>query len=76
MGGEAKSVDFEKRAGEILSEGYLALGSGKAPDRVFAKVSCFSLMGCMDKKSPNFKPYFVKADNTSCKYWPAEVLTK
>jgi hypothetical protein len=67
LGGEAKSPDFEKRAGEILSDGYIALQAESAPTE-FRKVELLNLVGCMDRKASNFKPYFVKADNASCKY--------
>jgi hypothetical protein len=67
LGGEAKSPEFAKRAGELLSEGYIALQAESHPTE-FRKVELLNLVGCMDKKASNFKPYFVKADNTSCKY--------
>jgi len=67
LGGEAKSPEFEKRAGEILSEGYIALQAESHPTE-FRKVELLNLVGCMDKKAANFKPYYVKADNTLCKY--------
>ena len=60
-------MDFEKRAGEILSEGHLALQAESAPTE-FRNVELLSLIGCMDKKASNFNPYFVQVDNTSCKY--------
>jgi len=67
LGGEAMSPEFEKRAGEILSEGYIALQAESHPTE-FRKVELLNLVGCMDKKASNFKPCYVKADNTSCKY--------
>jgi hypothetical protein len=67
LGGEAMSPAFEKRAGEILSEGYIAVQAESAPTE-FRKVEILNLVGCMDKKASNFKPYFVKTDNASCKY--------
>jgi hypothetical protein len=67
LGGEAKSADFEKRAGEILRDGYIALQAESAPTE-FRKVELLNLVGCMDKKASNFKRYFIKADNASCKY--------
>ena len=67
LGGEAMSPEFEKRAGEILSEGYIAPQAESHPTE-FRKVELLNLAGYMDKKASNFKPYFVKADNASCKY--------
>lgn len=67
LGGEAKSPEFAKRSGEILREGYLALQAESHPTE-FRKVEVLNLVGCMDKKATNFKPYYVKADNTKCAY--------
>ena len=67
LGGEAKSPEFAKRAGELLSEGYIALQAESHPTE-FRKVELLNLVGCMDQKASNFKPYFVKADNTLCKF--------
>lgn len=67
LGGELKNPAFAGRDGELLSEGYIALQAESHPTE-FRKVELLNLVGCMDKKASNFKPYFVKADNTSCKY--------
>jgi hypothetical protein len=67
LGGEAMSPEFAKRDGELLSEGYIALQAESAPTE-FRKVELLNLAGCMDRKALNFRPYFVKADNASCKY--------
>jgi hypothetical protein len=67
LGGEPMSPQFEKRAGEVLSEGYIALQAESAPAE-FRKIELLNLVGCMDNKASNFQPYFVKADNVSCKY--------
>ena len=67
LGGEAKSPEFAKRDGELLNEGYIALQAESHPTE-FRKVEVLNLVGCMDKKASNFKPYFVKADNASCEY--------
>jgi Domain of Unknown Function (DUF1080) len=68
LGGEAKSPEFAKRSGELLSEGYIALQAESHPTE-FRKVEVLNLVGCMDKKATNFKPYYVKADNTKCTYY-------
>lgn len=67
LGGELESPEFAKRDGELLSEGYIALQAESHPTE-FRKVELLNLVGCMDKKASNFKAYFVKADNSTCKY--------
>ena len=67
LGGEIKSPQFKGRDGELLSEGYIALQAESHPTE-FRKVELLNLVGCMDKKASNFKPYYVKADNGACKY--------
>ena len=34
----------------------------------FRKIEVLNLAGCVDHKAANFKPYYVKADNTKCVY--------
>ncbi len=67
LGGELKNPMFAGRDGELLSEGYIALQAESHPTE-FRKVELLNLVGCMDKKASNFKAYFVKADNSLCKY--------
>jgi len=67
LGGEAKSPEFGTRAGELLTEGYIAL-QAESHSTEFRKVEVLNLVGCMDKKATNFKPYYVKPDNTKCTY--------
>ncbi len=56
-----------KKDGMMLSEGYISLQSESHPIE-FRKVELLNLVGCMDKKAKNFKSYYVKADNTKCRY--------
>jgi hypothetical protein len=56
-----------KQDGKPLTEGYIALQSESHPVE-FRKVELLNLVGCMDPKAANFKSYFVKADNSRCKY--------
>ncbi len=56
-----------KEDGKMLSEGYISLQSESHPVE-FRKVELLNLCGCMDTKAINYKSYFVKADNTKCKY--------
>jgi hypothetical protein len=67
LGGEAKSPEFARRAGELVGEGYIALQAESHPTQ-FRKVELLNLVGCTDKKASNYKSYFVKADNSLCKY--------
>jgi hypothetical protein len=56
-----------KKDGMLLSEGYISLQSESHPVE-FRKVELLNLAGCMDQKASNYKSYFVKADNSKCKY--------
>ena len=56
-----------KKDGTILSEGYIALQAESHPIE-FRKVELLNLVGCMDSKASNYKSYYVKADNSTCKY--------
>ena len=56
-----------KPDGAPLTEGYISLQSESHPIE-FRKVELLNLKGCMDPAAKNYKSYFVKADNTSCRY--------
>jgi 3-keto-disaccharide hydrolase len=56
-----------KRDGTLLSEGYISLQSESHPIE-FRKVELLNLAGCSDTKASNYKSYFVKSDNSKCKY--------
>jgi hypothetical protein len=56
-----------KKDGTLLSEGYISLQSESHPIE-FRKVELLNLAGCTDTKASNYKSYFVKSDNTKCKY--------
>ena len=56
-----------KLDGKLISEGYISLQSESHPVQ-FRKVELLDLVGCMDPKASNFKSYFVKVDNSRCKY--------
>ena len=53
--------------GTLLDEGYISLQSESHPVE-FRKVELLNLVGCMDSKAKNYKKYFVKADNSTCRY--------
>ncbi len=56
-----------KQDGKLLTEGYISLQSESHPIE-FRKVELLPLIGCMDKKAKNYKPFYVKADNSQCRY--------
>lgn len=56
-----------KLDGTLLTEGYLSLQSESHPVE-FRKVELLNLKGCMDPNAINYKSYYVKADNSLCKY--------
>lgn len=62
------SKDYWKKiSGKLLSEGYIAIqAESHAID--FKNIELLNLCGCMDKKAKNYKPYYVKEDNSLCKY--------
>jgi hypothetical protein len=67
-GGSVNNFDVEvKKDGTLLSEGYISLQSESHPVE-FRKVELLNLVGCSDAKASNYKSYFVKSDNSKCKY--------
>ena len=66
-GGTVSNFDpAVKQDGKLLTEGYISLQSESHPIE-FRKVELLNLEGCMDPKAKNFKSYYVKANNASCK---------
>ena len=57
----------EYKVGEPIKEGFIAIQSESHPTD-FKSIELLNLCGCMDKKAKNYKSYYVKADNASCKY--------
>ncbi len=67
-GANVSNFDPEvKKDGMLLNEGYISLQSESHPIE-FRKVELLNLVGCTDPKASNYKSYFVKADNTQCRY--------
>lgn len=58
---------FLKMDGQLLSGGSISLQSESHPVE-FRTVEILNLEGCMDPKARNYRPYFVKADNSKCTY--------
>lgn len=59
--------NWKSRAGELLSEGYIALQAESHPID-FRNIQLLNLKGCMDKKAKNYKAYYVKAAKEECEY--------
>jgi hypothetical protein len=53
--------------GKLLSSGYITIQAETAPID-FRKIEVLNLEGCTDPKASNYKTYFIKSDNTQCKY--------
>ena len=67
-GGVVNNFDEKvKNDGTLLTEGYIALQAESHPIE-FRKVELLSLIGCTDQKASNYKSYYVKSDNSKCKY--------
>lgn len=66
--GNVKNFDPNvKKDGMLLESGTISLQSESHPVE-FRKVELLNLKGCMDSKAKNYRSYFVKADNSLCKY--------
>ena len=61
------SLYWIKKDGQPLTEGYIALQAESQPID-FRKIELLNLVGCMDPAAKNFKDYYIKADNSKCKY--------
>jgi hypothetical protein len=67
-GGNVSNFDpAAKKDGFLLEEGYIALQSESHPIE-FRKVELLDLSGCTDRRALNYKSYFVKSDNSRCRY--------
>ena len=66
-GGNVSPVDpAVKVDGTMLTGGYISIQAETAPID-FRKIELLNLEGCMDKSSPRYRPYFVKANPAACK---------
>ncbi|HEY1056956.1 3-keto-disaccharide hydrolase [Emticicia fontis] len=64
---DAAAQEWIKKDGTALTEGYIALQAESHPID-FKNIELLNLKGCMDPKALNFKSYYLKADNSLCKY--------
>lgn len=63
----ADSLQWIQQQGKPLKSGYIALQAESHPVE-FRKVELLNLEGCTDPKAVNYKPYFVKSNNSACRY--------
>lgn len=66
-GNVTDSMVWINRANTPLREGYIALQAESQPID-FRRIEVLNLIGCMDTKAKNYKSYYIKADNSKCKY--------
>jgi hypothetical protein len=58
-------TDFED--GTPVKDGYITIQGESAPTD-FRKIELLNLEGCTDPKAKNYKSYYMKSDNSKCKY--------
>ncbi len=65
--GFADSLSWIQKQGTRLHEGYIGLQAESHPIE-FKKIELLNLEGCTDPKAINYKSYYIKSDNTQCRY--------
>ena len=66
FGVDEDKQDWLDKAGQILTEGYIALQAESHPID-FKNIQLLNLCGCIDESNPNYRSYFVKNDPKACK---------
>jgi len=61
------SLFWINKANTPLGEGHIALQAESQPVD-FRRIEILDLVGCTDPKAKNYKTYFIKSDNSKCKY--------
>jgi 3-keto-disaccharide hydrolase len=61
------SMYWINKANTPLKEGYIALQAESQPVD-FRNIELLNLVGCTDPKAVNYKDYYIKSDNSQCKY--------
>lgn len=59
--------EWIKKDSTPLKEGYIALQAESHPID-FKNIELLNLVGCTDPKALNFRSYYLKSDNSQCKY--------
>lgn len=67
IGGRGLPAAFNKRSGELLSGGHIAIQAESHPTQ-FRSIELLNLKGCMDPKAKNFKHYYLQSDPDDCVY--------
>lgn len=65
--GIVDSAVWINKAGTLLKEGYIALQAESHPID-FRRIELLNLVGCTDLKAKNYKDYYLKSNNSECKY--------
>jgi hypothetical protein len=61
------SVVWINKANTPLKEGHIALQAESQPID-FRRIEILDLVGCTDPKAKNYKTYYIRSDNSQCKY--------
>jgi hypothetical protein len=61
------SMLWINKANTPLGEGYIALQAESQPVD-FKNIELLNLIGCRDPKAKNYKSYYIKSNNSKCKY--------
>ena len=61
------SLSWINKANTPLRDGHIALQAESQPVD-FRKIELLNLVGCTDPKAKNYKDYYIKPDNSKCKY--------
>ena len=65
--GITDSLIWINKANTPLKEGHIALQAESQPID-FRKIEILDLVGCTDPKAKNYKTYYIRSDNSRCKY--------
>lgn len=65
--GITDSLVWINKTNTPLKEGHIALQAESQPVD-FRRIEILDLVGCTDPKAKNYKTYYVKSDNSQCKY--------
>jgi hypothetical protein len=65
--GITDSLIWINKANTPLKEGHIALQAESQPVD-FRKIEILNLVGCTDPKAKNYKTYYIRSDNSQCKY--------
>jgi len=65
--GITDSLIWINKANTPLKEGHIALQAESQPID-FRRIEIIDLVGCTDPKAKNYKTYYIRSDNSQCKY--------